>query len=74
MDIVAEGIHVNNGRRYMTLRDLGKVKVPWRYNRPIGLEQDATRPVSSFKEGDTIMVQYKVVQGVKVLTSALPAT
>lgn len=74
MDIVTEGIHVNNGRRYMTLRGLGTVKVPWRYNRPIGLEQDATRPVTSFKAGDPIRVQYKVVQGVKVLTSVLPAT
>ena len=65
---ITRSMWVWNDRRYIEI-DNETYKVPWRYNRVIGLEmQDTTLPIQSLPAGTEVVVKYRVRDDVKVLT------
>lgn len=53
MPTVKSGLYEVNGRKYIDIDGI-TVKVPWRYNRILGVEIHGIRSVHELRPGDTI--------------------
>lgn len=64
---ITKALWEHNGRRYIEIDSL-TYKVPWRYNRIIGVViENTTLPIQMLQEGTNVTCEYTMNMGTRIL-------
>lgn len=56
---ITRAFYDQGGRKYIEV-DHRRIKVPWRYNRVLGVEQSGTVPVQMLQEGTEVDIEVSI--------------